>query len=74
MCGGNTCFNGMAERLKKEVGSIAEREVRVHAVENRQNGVWIGGAILTSLSSFSKLWISKKDFQEHGANIVHQKV
>lgn len=32
-----------------------------------------GGSILASLGSFQQMWVSKKEFEEHGAGIVHRK-
>ena len=34
---------------------------------------WIGGSILTSLSNFENLWVTKNDYKEIGASIVHRK-
>ena len=32
-----------------------------------------GGSILASLGSFQQMWLSKKEFEEHGAAIIHRK-
>ena len=34
---------------------------------------WIGGSILTSLSNFENLWVTKSDYKEVGTGIVHRK-
>ena len=34
---------------------------------------WIGGSILTSLSNFENLWVTKNDYKEIGPGIVHRK-
>ena len=35
--------------------------------------VWIGGSILSSLSTFQQMWISKQEYDESGPSIVHRK-
>lgn len=39
----------------------------------RRYATWLGGSILASLGSFHQLWISKKEYEEHGANIVEKR-
>ena len=34
---------------------------------------WIGGSILSSLSTFQSMWISKAEYDESGPAIVHRK-
>ena len=70
LCGGNTMFDGIADRIEKE---MQKPFAQVHAPENRTYSVWIGGSILSSLSTFQSLWISKREYDETGVNIVHRK-
>jgi actin len=49
-------------------------KVKVFAPQERKFLVWIGASILTSLSTFQKSWwITKAEYQENGAEIVHKK-
>jgi hypothetical protein len=32
-----------------------------------------GGSILASLGSFQQMWLSKAEFEEHGASLIHRK-
>ena len=48
-------------------------QVRVVAPPERKFSVWIGGSILSSLSTFAQMWITKEDYDEVGPNIVHRK-
>ena len=32
-----------------------------------------GGSILASLGSFQQMWMSKKEWEEHGAALIHRK-
>uniref|UniRef100_A0A5K3FBJ2 Actin n=1 Tax=Mesocestoides corti TaxID=53468 RepID=A0A5K3FBJ2_MESCO len=75
LSGGSTMFPGMQDRLKKEITNMAppSARVRIVAQPERKYCVWIGGSILGSLSSFSKIWISKDEYDEVGPGIVHKK-
>jgi len=54
LSGGTTCFTGIAERLSKEVTKLAPStmKIKVLAPPERKYSVWIGGSILSSLSTF----------------------
>jgi actin, other eukaryote len=75
MSGGTTMYAGIAERLTKEIVSLAPSamKIKVVAPAERKYSVWIGGSILSSLSSFQSMWITKSEFEEAGPSIVHRK-
>jgi actin-related protein len=75
MSGGSTMFEGIAERLTKEMTRLAPAtmKVKVVAPPERKYSVWIGGSILASLSTFQQMWISKSEYDESGPSIVHRK-
>ena len=75
MSGGTTMYLGIPERLNKEMMALAPStmKIKVVAPAERKFLVWIGGSILSSLSTFQTMWISKEEFQETGASIVHRK-
>lgn len=54
LSGGTTMFPGIAERLSKEVIKLApsSMKIKVVAPPERKFSVWIGGSILSSLSTF----------------------
>ncbi|KAF8176136.1 actin family [Mycena galopus ATCC 62051] len=64
-----------ADRMHKELSMLAPPsvKVKVYAPPERKYSVWIGGSILTSLSTFQNLWISKQEYDESGPGIVHRK-
>jgi actin beta/gamma 1 len=68
-------FPGFADRMQKEISSLAPSgvKVRVLAPPERKFAVWIGGSILASLSTFQAMWISKQEYDESGPSIVHRK-
>jgi actin len=75
MSGGTTMFTGIAERLNKEVVALApsSMKIKVIAPPERKYSVWIGGSILSSLSTFQTMWITKSEYDESGPSIVHRK-
>jgi actin len=54
LSGGNTMFDGLNTRLENEIRLLAPKNVKVKVVAppERKFSVWIGGGILSSLSSF----------------------
>jgi actin-related protein len=75
MSGGSTMFPGIADRLSKEVTALApsSMKIKVYAPPERKFSVWIGGSILSSLSTFQTMWITKSEYEESGPGIVHRK-
>ncbi|XP_057436467.1 actin-100-like [Lotus japonicus] len=75
LSGGSTMFPGIADRLTKEITSIAPSSIRIKVVAppERKYSVWIGGSILASLSTFQQMWVTKAEYDESGPSIVHQK-
>eukprot|EP01025_Chloroclados_australasicus_P048515 TRINITY_DN54_c0_g2_i2.p2 TRINITY_DN54_c0_g2~~TRINITY_DN54_c0_g2_i2.p2 ORF type:complete len:377 (-),score=62.42 TRINITY_DN54_c0_g2_i2:1-1131(-) len=75
LSGGTTMFPGIAERMNKEVTELAPQSMKVKVVAppERKFSVWIGGSILSSLSTFQQMWISKQEYDEQGPTIVHRK-
>lgn len=75
MSGGTTMFPGIPERLSKELTSLAPStmKIKVVAPPERKFSVWIGGSILSSLSTFQAMWITRSEYDESGPTIVHRK-
>jgi len=75
LSGGTTMFAGIGERMTKELTALAPStmKIRVVAPPERKYSVWIGGSILSSLSTFQQMWISKEEYDESGPAIVHRK-
>ena len=74
LSGGNTMYDGIAERLKKEIQTLAPNATRINVVAppERKYSVWIGGSILASLSTFQNSWITREAYDEIGPSIVHK--
>ena len=75
LTGGSTLFPGMADRMLKEMSVLAPptMKIKIIAPPERKYSVWIGGSILTSLSSFKHMWMTKKEYEDSGPSIVHRK-
>jgi len=75
MSGGSTMFEGIDKRLEKELQALAPStmQIKITAPPERKYSVFIGGSILSSLSTFETMWISKEEYDESGPTIVHRK-
>ncbi|EHY57866.1 Actin-related protein 4 [Exophiala dermatitidis] len=75
--GAGSLIRGLPDRIQLELTKMyPSARVRIHAsgmsVE-RKFGSWIGGSIVASLGTFHQMWISKKEYEEHGAGIVEKR-
>lgn len=78
MTGGSSQFNGLRDRLERELLEVGPQAARIKVMAPANNlerrfSVWIGGSILASLGSFQQMWMSKREYEEHGASLIHRK-
>ncbi|KAF1775321.1 hypothetical protein JG687_00005091 [Phytophthora cactorum] len=75
LSGGSTLFPGFGDRLLAEVRKKAPKDIkiRISAPPTRIHSTWIGGSILASLATFKNMWITKSEYEEYGASILHRK-
>jgi actin len=75
LSGGTTMFPTIEERITKELENLAPKgsKIKVTAPPERKFSVWIGGSILSSLSTFQQMWITKDEYDESGPQIIHRK-
>jgi len=78
LAGGSSMLPNIRERLEREVLEQAPGQARVKVIASqnvmeRKFGVWIGGSILASLGSFQQCWMSKQEYEEKGAALIHLK-
>jgi len=75
LSGGTTMFKNIDKRLQEEIQKLApaSTKVKIVAPPERKYSVWIGGSILSSLSTFQEMWITKAEYDESGPAIVHRK-
>ena len=74
LSGGSTMFPGLKERLHKELTELVPEtmEVKIIAPPERRYSLWIGGSILSSLKTFAKLWVTRKEYREIGPTSVYR--
>ena len=78
LTGGTSLFASLRDRLEREMTETAPSmmKVKVAAATNsveRRYSTWIGGSILASLGTFQQMWMSKEEYKEHGAGLIHKK-
>ena len=79
LAGGSTLFPGIQERLEKEINAsikamgLEDVEAKVKAPKNRQYSAWLGVSIMSSLSTFKSMWLTRKEYQESGPGILASK-
>ena len=75
MSGGNTKFKGIEEKMKTNLSYLIPRgvDIKLRIQENQELNCWNGGNIVVSLSTFNKMLVYKKEWEECGKNIIHVK-
>jgi len=73
LAGGSTLLPGLGSRLQAELTSLLPQSLRVQVLSspNRAQYSWIGGSIVSSLSTFQYLWFSKAEYEEKGTRGIH---
>lgn len=77
LSGGTTMYNGLPERLTKEIKALAPESmkscIKILANPERYVAVWVGGSILSSISTFESMWMTKEEYDENGKDYIHRK-
>ncbi|KAJ5073817.1 actin [Anaeramoeba ignava] len=75
LSGGTSMFQGIKERIEKEIIQLSPKNMKIKVISppERKYSVWIGGSILSSLSFFNRITISKEEYEEFGNSIIHKK-
>lgn len=75
LSGASTMFPQLHSRLDIEIRALVSDHLplRVIAPPERRSSAWIGGAVVSSLSSFDDILISRQEYEEFGPGIVHRK-
>merc|ERR1712111_136015 len=63
MSGGTTMYPGIADRMQKEITALAPSTIKIEIIAppERKYSVWIGGSILSSLSTFQQIGSPSKN-------------
>lgn len=75
LSGGCTLFEGLRERVEKEITSLAPPTMKIKIVDapERQYAAWCGGSLLASLATFPQMVITHDEYNENGPGIVDRK-
>jgi actin-related protein len=74
LAGGGSMFDNLGIRVENELKSVGvPPRVRIVSPENRSTACWVGGSILSTLSTFQQMWITRLEYDEYGPAIVGQK-
>ena len=82
VCGGSTNFYGFNDRLHMEMSKVGFEDVLeagtkfyyFNSILDRTCTSWLGGSILSSMSSFSDFCASRMDYEEHGFQIFEKRL
>jgi actin-related protein len=71
LSGGNTLFKGI-ERVHSEVKKLAPKyaKLKLYIPQNRKYSCWSGGSMITSLTSFKNMWVTRSDYTEKNENEI----
>ncbi|KAE8157720.1 actin family [Aspergillus tamarii] len=74
LSGGTSMLPGIADRLHQHLTSLSPANIKVKVVAppERRYSTWIGGSILSSLSTFQDRWVTKEAYEESGPGVVHR--
>ena len=66
MFGGTTYIKGLLPRCVQELKRLSKTEskIRMFALKERKFPCWVGSTVLSSISSLTDFWITKKDVEE----------
>lgn len=75
LSGGNSLLKTFGENVHNEVKNLVPRntKVKTHTPQRPTLSAWTGGSIITSLELFKDMWVTQKDWEENGKNIIHNK-
>ena len=74
LSGGSTMYPGLKERLTHEIKEQipSSVDVKIIAPPERMYSVWIGGSILSSLKTFQRMWVSRREYKQLGPQVIHR--
>ncbi len=75
LAGGTCLLPCLSDRVFREVSGLvpASYQVNVIAQRDRKHAAWIGGAVLSSLSTFAEMCITKEEYEEAGESVIQKK-
>ncbi|KAK1460292.1 actin [Colletotrichum melonis] len=73
--GGNTMFPGFGARLKCELERLFAEGTTINVISprNRAYSAWVGGSIMSELSTFERMCVMRAEYEEVGPEIANKK-
>ena len=71
LSGGTTTLKGFGDRMLWDLEALTKgkSKIKIIAPSERKYTTWIGGSILTGLSTFQRLWTKKSDWLEDSTRV-----
>ncbi|KAF4650494.1 Alpha-centractin, partial [Perkinsus olseni] len=75
LAGGSTLFPGFGERLLGEMRKLVPKDARIKicAPPERKLSAWVGGSVVSSLSSFKRVWLTREEYKDGGLSALHRR-
>ena len=71
--GGGVNLSGFRKRLQHEITQLGYHMVNTDNKSNPRFYSWIGGSILSSLSTFPALSVARQEYDEYGSSLVNNR-
>lgn len=67
-------IEGLRDRTKRDLNAITSAQISpdVFAPADRRISAWLGGSILTDISTFEHLWVTKAQWSQLGSAIIYR--
>ncbi|TNV77683.1 hypothetical protein FGO68_gene2189 [Halteria grandinella] len=74
LSGGGSMLEGFKERAKKEINAVCSSIVgpEIFSPADRKFSAWLGGSILSNITSFKQLWVTKEQWAQLGSAIIYR--
>ncbi|KXH67984.1 actin, partial [Colletotrichum salicis] len=75
LAGGNTLFPGFGARFKCELKGLFKEGTKINVISprNRAYSAWVGGSMLSELSTFEGMCVTRAEYEEGGPEIANKK-
>ena len=70
LSGGSTMFPGFAKRLQEELIALAPPSTKINIVASTQQRYlpWFSGSKLATLPKYQRIWMTRQEYEESGAD------
>mmetsp|Transcript_20754 Transcript_20754/g.59286 ORF Transcript_20754/g.59286 Transcript_20754/m.59286 type:complete len:409 (+) Transcript_20754:66-1292(+) len=73
LAGGTMSMQGIDERIHQELSALVppSLHVKVQQPGVARDAAFVGGSLLASLSDVQRRWMTREEYEEYGASIIH---